>query len=1587
MEIDATGVNLDTSVAISWNDTDFLVFDTTFAPGSEPVTDPYFGFVTCLVTAEAATIGAATFTSDVGDITWTWVGDNTEGSGGEWGYPTDESAKHGTMSIFTRGSTGATFEGFGGPAQNSAEAVAAFPLNEGLTGEFCVDFWVDPALYNGGAWTNDYYVISSYNTQNASIASFRISLETGNGRASLIVPTGAARTIVLTQAGDVISNFHTESWHHYAFTRESDGEFRCYVDGVLKQRSGTGIYPTMASVNIQTPTNSQVLVWGGSLRSSGPNGLASAAYVDSFRVTKGSARYYDGGAAVGTDIFASTIDTDAGVPQGTPGTIGFKVGDEALAYPTDIYGLTINLKNPVTAASTVDITGAVTMASTLDITGAVTMASTLGVTGATTLSDTLGVTGATTLSDTLGVTGATTLSSTLAVTGISTFNSDVVLDAGTNTATWSSDDTDLTLTSVGLTDYDITGFTAINVDTTMGIEWGDTEYLAFTAAGGGGGSGTGDPYFHMVTHLSLFNGADAATAYTSEDAFLDAWTFNGQAQLDTAQFKFGTSSLLLDGSGDTVTFPHRKEHLLDQGNDWTCEAWVRFNAAPSGQTPIVQVWDGAGNYQWFVGLISGSLQLYTYTTTALLTWSATWAPSTNTWYHVAVVVRDEGGTRTTRGYIDGTEIGTGDTTINSLTLAVPSASANLTVGGYSSGYLDGWVDSVRISQHARYTANFTAPTAAFETSGQDDGWNSVVFSCDFDGTDAATSATDDSNSAHALTFVGNAQLDTATVKSGTASLLLDGTGDYVTAPHSSDFLFGAEDFTVEGHFNFSSNTTADNLIAFWDATTNNRVWMCRYRGDLATDSLDFTYSTNGTGGVNTFSSAWTPTTGQWYHLAWVRDGDTMRFFVDGVAKGTVSLAGITLYAATAGIFSIGSGKEAGGFTNEFHGSIDNVRVTDGVARYRNNFSPPVVNATSEGADADYASVVALLRFEGVDAATTTTDESASAHTFTFNGNAQLDTAENHEGASSLLLDGTGDYLSTTNSDDWDFGSGDFTVEGWYRWNADSGDQTLSALWDSVGTSDRGWLLYYRGGTNLLSFFYSTDGSGSTVLNGSSFTPTLNKWYHIALVRDGATIRFFIDGVPYGTGNISTDSIFDTTCALSIGALRSGSGWTSYFNGWVDDFRVTKGVARYTAPFDHVPPPVTYQTSAGGGGGGGSVFHVGEATSTVELLGTSVTMAGSLAITDATEVDSVTFDHDGTDFNTTFVTTTDWNITGITSIQAGTVDADFDAITATSYGGITEANLVDKTAAETVSGDWTFSGTLDVSAATFTGLSSDDLSDVASIAMLDEAESVTNEWTFVRSGVSSFPITLEKGGASNYSGIQFTNESSVRRWTNYISGGDNFLMDWYDAAGLWKGSAFRLDVDSGRMTLGSILENDTGNQQALNITYTVNKLTSGDDVGIYVSKTDTSSPGSSWLMDLQVGGVSQFNVQDDGVSNFVGEVIASHYAEESSSPSSATNAITFDIANGAAFETTLTENITSITISNPPTTGNHAIVTIKFIQDATGSWTVSGWPASAKWPGGTAPTITTTLSTGTDIIILETWDAGTTWYGRFFQDYQ
>ena len=186
-------------------------------------------------------------------------------------------------------------------------------------------------------------------------------------------------------------------------------------------------------------------------------------------------------------------------------------------------------------------------------------------------------------------------------------------------------------------------------------------------------------------------------------------TLAGNAKLSTGQAKFGNTSMVFDGTGDYFTLPSSSFKPFGTG-DFTIECFARFDAIngkglfqlgasylPSAVTGPAVFASIATNNPW---------RIYYGTSEA----DASVSPSADTWYHVAYV-RSSG---VTKLYVDGTSvISQNDTTNYTNTFFVIG-------GGYSSSFLmDGYIDEFRISHMARYTSNFTAPTAAFADKGQE----------------------------------------------------------------------------------------------------------------------------------------------------------------------------------------------------------------------------------------------------------------------------------------------------------------------------------------------------------------------------------------------------------------------------------------------------------------------------------------------------------------------------------------------------------------------------------------------------------------------------------------------------------------------------------------------------------------------------------------------------------------------------------------------------------------------------------------------------------------------------------------------------
>jgi len=226
--------------------------------------------------------------------------------------------------------------------------------------------------------------------------------------------------------------------------------------------------------------------------------------------------------------------------------------------------------------------------------------------------------------------------------------------------------------------------------------------------------------------------------------------------------------------------------------------------------------------------------------------------------------------------------------------------------------------------------------------------------------------------------------------------------------------------------------------------------------------------------------------------------------------------------------------------------------------FKKVFVAPPPPPPSVPTDPYFSSVVALLHFDGADASTTFTD--VKGHTFTAVGNAQIDTAQSKFGGASGLFDGTGDYVTSVSSADFGMGAGDYTIEGWvYQPGATDNHQLCDTR---LGGQGVGLYTASVSGTKLR----LTNNTG--ILATSTNTIPINTWTHVAIARASGTVKGFIDGA-------EGFSVSDTRALASSTQIRFGASSTAgqLYVGHLDEWRITVGLARYTANF--TPPDAPF----------------------------------------------------------------------------------------------------------------------------------------------------------------------------------------------------------------------------------------------------------------------------------------------------------------------------------------------------------------------------------------------------------------------------
>lgn len=198
---------------------------------------------------------------------------------------------------------------------------------------------------------------------------------------------------------------------------------------------------------------------------------------------------------------------------------------------------------------------------------------------------------------------------------------------------------------------------------------------------------------------------------------------------------------------------------------------------------------------------------------------------------------------------------------------------------------------------------------------------------------------------------------------------------------------------------------------------------------------------------------------------------------------------------------------------------------------------------------------------------TNPDSSNSNHAQTAHGSVSISTSQSKFGGASLKFTAsTADYYSSATSSDFDFGTGDFTID-WWAYEVSTAQPITHIAREKTATYPP-FILSYNG-----TIWMSSNGTSWDIAASKTFgSPVFNAWSHLAISRQGSTFYTFRDGVQQDTWT-STLSLPTNSNPLSIGACQNGA---SYMNGYIDELRVSKGIARWTANF--TPPTSAYSVA-------------------------------------------------------------------------------------------------------------------------------------------------------------------------------------------------------------------------------------------------------------------------------------------------------------------------------------------------------------------------------------------------------------------------
>jgi hypothetical protein len=422
------------------------------------------------------------------------------------------------------------------------------------------------------------------------------------------------------------------------------------------------------------------------------------------------------------------------------------------------------------------------------------------------------------------------------------------------------------------------------------------------------------------------------------------------------------------------------------------------------------------------------------------------------------------------------------------------------------------------------------------------------------------------------------------------SAYFNGSTDYLTVPSNAVFTLGTNNHTIEFWIYQTARSQYDTP---WNYGGSSTFATNRYYLNFGT-TIALLLGNGGGWGVNIQPSA--PALNAWHHVAIVRNGNVFTLYIDGVSTGTSTYSGSI--SAQSVVMTIGA--DTGG-SAPVTGYISNFRFVNGTAVYTAAFTPPTEPLTK------ITNTSLLLNFTNAAIYDATTQNNLISV-----GDAQSSNVQSKWSPTSMRFDGTGDYLNAKPLQSITLGTTDFTIEGWIYFSAIPAAQIIFDQRPS-GTNGAYPCLYMNGA--IMTWYIN---SAAQITSGSLSTGT---WYYFAVTRSSSQTKMFINGSQVGS------TYADTNNYLASRTIIGSSSFDLLYsvNGYLQDFRITKGVARTvttvpTREFETLgvnslsPPTVDYLVVGGGGGGGAGGAGGGGAGGMLTSTAFTITSGTSYLVT-------------------------------------------------------------------------------------------------------------------------------------------------------------------------------------------------------------------------------------------------------------------------------------------------------------------------------------------------------------------------------------